>query len=187
MSERPLGSRQQAVLDAMADHRHRWHRNCGWVWDTESGTERTLESLVRRGLVAKRSERWDLRGRTVTRDVYRVVGAHPTAGGFYTHFKGADYSVISIAQPLPRDRILTARRQLQHAGVAVHSEDLKKVHLLLDDKHDMHHADAYSGALVLYRAAEKPTPGESRVTWARPLEEWFQHIERGNYRGPRFR
>jgi len=50
---RPLGDSQQWMLDALRKH-GRWSRNCGWLWDTPSGTERILDSLVRRGLARKR-------------------------------------------------------------------------------------------------------------------------------------
>ena len=35
----------------------RWHpQSAAWVWDKPSGTVRILESLVKRGLVGKRSD-----------------------------------------------------------------------------------------------------------------------------------
>lgn len=45
---RKLGSKQREVLDSLRRHGS-WHRRCGWVWDTISGTERVLNSLVRAG------------------------------------------------------------------------------------------------------------------------------------------
>lgn len=47
---RPLGKTQEDVLRALRSHGS-WSRGCGWCWDTRSGTERVLDSLVRRGLV----------------------------------------------------------------------------------------------------------------------------------------
>jgi len=46
-----LGSTQKSVLRSLTQHSGFWHRGCGWLWDTYSGTERVLDSLVRRGLV----------------------------------------------------------------------------------------------------------------------------------------
>jgi hypothetical protein len=48
-----LGERQEAVLRSLREY-GRWHQRCGWVWDSASGTERILETLIRRGLVRKR-------------------------------------------------------------------------------------------------------------------------------------
>lgn len=47
---RQLGERQHHLLQSLATHRG-WSRGCGWVWDTERGTERLLAPLVARGLV----------------------------------------------------------------------------------------------------------------------------------------
>ncbi|USC17073.1 hypothetical protein [Rhodococcus sp. 11-3] len=44
-----LGDRQRSVLEALLDH-GQWYAGCGWVWDTVSGTDRVMRSLVRRGL-----------------------------------------------------------------------------------------------------------------------------------------
>lgn len=48
-----LGSTQQAVLHSLRDHGGYWQSGCGWLWDTDSGTMRIMESLVKRGLVIK--------------------------------------------------------------------------------------------------------------------------------------
>lgn len=50
---RKLGTKQRDVLKALLGH-GMWSRGrCGWVWDTQSGTEKIMESLVKRGLVIK--------------------------------------------------------------------------------------------------------------------------------------
>ncbi len=45
-----LGTTQREVLRCLLEH-GRWHRGCGWLWNTWGGTERVMNSLVRRGLV----------------------------------------------------------------------------------------------------------------------------------------
>lgn len=45
-----IGKVQAEVLRCLKDH-GQWFRGCGWVWNTHSGTERILDSLVKRGLV----------------------------------------------------------------------------------------------------------------------------------------
>ena len=51
---RPLGARQYSVLKSMADSRSgQWFAGCGWIWDTNTGTQKILESLERRGLVER--------------------------------------------------------------------------------------------------------------------------------------
>lgn len=52
MRARKLGDNQRAVLQSLVEF-GRWHRGCGWLWDTNAGTERILDSLVRRGLARK--------------------------------------------------------------------------------------------------------------------------------------
>jgi hypothetical protein len=47
---RAIGKNQKSVLESLQQHGY-WHAGCGWVWDTTRGTERLLNSLVRRGLV----------------------------------------------------------------------------------------------------------------------------------------
>lgn len=47
-----LGETQKQMLIALEEHGS-WKRGCGWLWDTPSGTERILNSLVARGLVYK--------------------------------------------------------------------------------------------------------------------------------------
>jgi DNA-binding MarR family transcriptional regulator len=47
---RPLGATQQSVLRALKEHGG-WGPLCGWIWDTQGGTKRVLDSLVKRGLV----------------------------------------------------------------------------------------------------------------------------------------
>ena len=49
---KPLGKNQLRVLNALKRH-HSFHAGCGWVWGNYSATVRILESLVKRGLVAK--------------------------------------------------------------------------------------------------------------------------------------
>jgi hypothetical protein len=49
---RPLGTIQVSMLAALKRHRS-WYSGCGWLWDTVKGTERILDSLVRRGLVVR--------------------------------------------------------------------------------------------------------------------------------------
>lgn len=53
---KPLGKTQRGLLWSMTEHRGRWYVNCGWLWDTHSGTARICESLVKRGLLAKTGE-----------------------------------------------------------------------------------------------------------------------------------
>ena len=48
-----LGKTQVHVLRTLKNHES-WSRWSGWVWDTQSGTRRVLESLVKRGLVDHR-------------------------------------------------------------------------------------------------------------------------------------
>ena len=55
MSGRALGERQEACLRSLREFGC-WHRRGSWTWDTDSGTTRIMESLVRRGLVVKRHE-----------------------------------------------------------------------------------------------------------------------------------
>lgn len=66
--DRPLGSLQKQVFDCLVEHGS-WSRNCGWVWDTTSGTERVLSALVSRGLVEIVSE-----GKLL---VYKPTGRKP--------------------------------------------------------------------------------------------------------------
>lgn len=49
---RKLGSIQVSLLNSLVEHGG-WHQTCGWVWDTQSGTERRLDILVKRKLVRK--------------------------------------------------------------------------------------------------------------------------------------
>lgn len=50
-----MGSAQLSCLVALVNHKG-WERNCGWLWDTPSGTEAYMQSFVKRGLatVSKR-------------------------------------------------------------------------------------------------------------------------------------
>lgn len=51
---RPLGENQRYLLRSMATrHDGRWHPGCGWYWANTSTTVRMLDSLVKRGLLAK--------------------------------------------------------------------------------------------------------------------------------------
>lgn len=49
---KPLGPKQQSVLDALRRHGGSWP-DAGWIWGTYGETQRILEALVNRGLVAK--------------------------------------------------------------------------------------------------------------------------------------
>ncbi len=53
---RPLGRIQQAVLWALKEHGG-WRRNCGWLWDNPSNTERILITLWKRKLVTRHKTR----------------------------------------------------------------------------------------------------------------------------------
>ena len=70
---RRLGDDQRGVLMCFPSHGH-WYWGCGWTWDGNGKTERILESLVRRGLVAKAIEPILAHGRGAM--VY-----HPTPAG----------------------------------------------------------------------------------------------------------
>ncbi len=48
-----LGNIQRDVLGSLVRHKGYWYANCGWYWDTHSGTKRIMESLLKRGLVEK--------------------------------------------------------------------------------------------------------------------------------------
>ena len=48
-----LGINQQGVLDSLHQHGGFWQSGCGWLWDTDSGTTRIMESLLKRGLVTR--------------------------------------------------------------------------------------------------------------------------------------
>jgi hypothetical protein len=53
-----LGTNQLGVLRSLRDH-GKWYGSgwgCGWAWSTKAKTELILDSLVRRGLVAKAIE-----------------------------------------------------------------------------------------------------------------------------------
>ena len=58
-NDRPLGRVQEHVLRALSEFGS-WHPRCGWLWDTDSGTARIMESLVRRGLVEKNGREYSL-------------------------------------------------------------------------------------------------------------------------------
>lgn len=51
---RKLGSTQEAVLRCLQEHKG-WSPGCGWYWNNPSGTQKTMESLVERGLVDRKS------------------------------------------------------------------------------------------------------------------------------------
>jgi len=46
-----LGKNQAEMIQYLKDRP--WFKGCGWVWDTDSGTIRILESLIKKGLVEK--------------------------------------------------------------------------------------------------------------------------------------
>jgi DNA-binding PadR family transcriptional regulator len=49
--QRPLGDNQRSVLNCLKRHGY-YRRGGAWIWNSHSGTEKILDSLVRRGLVA---------------------------------------------------------------------------------------------------------------------------------------
>ncbi len=51
-----LGEVQRLVLRSLHEHGFWSTTGCGWLWDTNSGTTRIMESLVRRGLATKTVE-----------------------------------------------------------------------------------------------------------------------------------
>lgn len=60
-----LGDTQKTVLALMKQHGGYWYLGCGWLWDTPSGTDKILKSLVKRGLAtfstnAQGVQRYDL-------------------------------------------------------------------------------------------------------------------------------
>jgi hypothetical protein len=69
---RPLGKRQQALLEALQRHGS-WSENCGWHWDGPGLTTTILDGLVRRGLV-ERQERPHGPRYTLTPAARMVVG-----------------------------------------------------------------------------------------------------------------
>ncbi len=49
-----LGTTQYDVLETLALRQGgKWHNGCGWYWGGTAATARILDTLVRRGLVAK--------------------------------------------------------------------------------------------------------------------------------------
>lgn len=51
-----LGNKQISLLWSLSQRKLGWIDHpfgCGWVWDTQSGTRKVLETLVKRGLVEK--------------------------------------------------------------------------------------------------------------------------------------
>ncbi len=55
---RPIGIDQTTALDTMAAHGASgvWHEGCGWLLDTNSQTDRVMQSLRRRGYVVQTSD-----------------------------------------------------------------------------------------------------------------------------------
>lgn len=51
-----IGFKQIAVLRSLTKHNSDWYPNCGWYWNTHSGTVTILESLAKRCLVDKISD-----------------------------------------------------------------------------------------------------------------------------------
>lgn len=47
-----LGRNQLSVLLALWEHTE-WYPGCGWIWDNQSGTERILLSLMKKGLAVR--------------------------------------------------------------------------------------------------------------------------------------
>jgi hypothetical protein len=80
--QRKLGGTQAGVLKhlispAPGSPAGEWYDGCGWIWGTHSEMHRTLEALVKRGLVEKAEETYGepYRGGTRRRIVYRVTDA----------------------------------------------------------------------------------------------------------------
>jgi hypothetical protein len=44
------------MLELLDEH-ELWHPRAGWIWNTDGGTIRLLETLVKRGLVIRQVER----------------------------------------------------------------------------------------------------------------------------------
>ena len=53
--KRPQGRVQYQVYQALQEH-GKWHRGCGWVWDTNYRTGLIMESLVRRGFAIRKAD-----------------------------------------------------------------------------------------------------------------------------------
>lgn len=47
---RKLGVVQESVLRCLLEHEG-WGPQCGWIWNSASGTEKIIRTLVTRGLV----------------------------------------------------------------------------------------------------------------------------------------
>ena len=50
---KPLGKTQLYMMESLKESGSWSTGDCGWLWDTPSGTIRILESLVKRDLVEK--------------------------------------------------------------------------------------------------------------------------------------
>lgn len=51
---RKLGDNQRHLLRMLHDHGE-WNNRCGWLWNSQSGTVRILDSLIARGLVREKA------------------------------------------------------------------------------------------------------------------------------------
>lgn len=85
---RPLGARQEAVLDALI--RHRTYPG-GWYWDNHSTTVEILDSLVKRGLASA-----EVRTARYTGDSYNVY--RPTEAGYDARPTVAQRIAAAIAE-----------------------------------------------------------------------------------------
>lgn len=55
---RPLGPNQLAWLWTVRDNKGRYYDGCGMTWNGPVGTQRLCESLEKRGLLMRRSEKF---------------------------------------------------------------------------------------------------------------------------------
>jgi hypothetical protein len=56
-AEAKLGSRQRDILDSLRDHKQ-WpdYQLTGWVYDSQGGTRKAMQALVKRGLARVEQE-----------------------------------------------------------------------------------------------------------------------------------
>lgn len=66
-----LGRIQQAVYAALRNHGS-WSPECGWLWDTYSGTQRVMNTLVRAGYATSTE------GQGGSRILYHPINSPPT-------------------------------------------------------------------------------------------------------------
>jgi hypothetical protein len=108
---RKLGRVQQDVYAALKLHGS-WSLGCGWLWDTYSGTQRVMDSLVRAGYATSTE------GQGGSRIFYRPINPLPTRP-----------AVLPINPPPTQPAVLLS------GGHAVDGDDvsgmLKRQHALL--------------------------------------------------------